>query len=139
MIRSMLIQFQANNFCNSIYTDDSHITNGYLETKVVCCILELQNFRLKDLPDFTGIKDPNYSIVEFLIEAMDRAHPASTVILNTSNELENDVFNVLSTICSLVFMLELCSSPCTFHSRPTAIPKMPLRYLTGASAKYCAS
>jgi len=31
----MLIQFQANNFCNSIYIDDNHLRNRYLETKVL--------------------------------------------------------------------------------------------------------
>ncbi|RHN50154.1 putative 7-deoxyloganetin glucosyltransferase [Medicago truncatula] len=54
------------------HTTKSRLTNGYLETKVDC-IPGLQNFRLKDLPDFIGITDPNYSIVEFINEAMNRA------------------------------------------------------------------
>jgi len=105
----MLIQFQANNFCNLIYTDDCHLTNEYLETKVDC-IPGLQNFRLKDLPDFIGMTDPNYSIVEFIIETMDRAHRASAIILNTSNELENDVLNVLCIMFPCIYSVGPLSS-----------------------------
>jgi len=65
----------------------------------------LQNFRLKDLPAFIRITDPNDSMVEFIIEAAGRAHRASAFIFNTSNELEKDVMNVLSlmlpNICAI--------------------------------------
>ena len=80
------------------------MTNGYLETKVDC-MPGLQNFRLKDLPAFIRITDPNDSMVEFIIEAAGRAHRASAFIFNTSNELEKDVMNVLSlmlpNICAI--------------------------------------
>ncbi|AES74878.1 UDP-glucosyltransferase family protein [Medicago truncatula] len=73
--------------------DDSRLTNGYLETKVDC-IPGLQNFRLKDLPDFIGITDPNYSIVEFINEAMNR----------------NDVLNVLSSMFPCIYAIGPLSS-----------------------------
>jgi len=62
----------------------------------VDCIPGLQNFRLKDLPDFIRITDPNDSMVEFFIEAAGRTRRASAFIFNTSDELEKDVMNVLS-------------------------------------------
>nr|AFK38894.1 unknown [Medicago truncatula] len=84
--------------------DESYLTNGYLDTKVDC-IQRLQNFRLKDLPGYIRITDPNDCIVQFTIEAAGRAHRASAFIFNTSNELEKDVMNVLSStfpnICAI--------------------------------------
>jgi len=75
-----------------------------LDTKVDC-IPGLKNFRIKDLPDFVRAKYPNDSTVEFILEASGRAHRPSAFILNTSNELEKDVMNALSStfpnICAI--------------------------------------
>jgi hypothetical protein len=92
------------------------LTNGYLETKVDC-MPGLQNFRLKDLPTFIRITNPNDSMVEFIIEAAGRAHRASAYIFNTSNELEMDVINVLSlmfpNICAIGPLSSLLSQKST--------------------------
>ncbi|WJX65693.1 7-deoxyloganetin glucosyltransferase [Trifolium repens] len=88
--------------------DESNLTNGYLDTKVEC-IPGLQNFRLKDLPFIRNIK-PNDSSVECISEAVGRAHRANAIIFNTSNELESDVMNVLSTVFPSIYAIgPLCS------------------------------
>jgi len=65
-----------------------------LDTKVDW-IPGLKNFRLKDLPDHIRTTDPNDSRIEFIIEAADTFHRASSIVFNTSNELESDVLNAL--------------------------------------------
>ncbi|KAL5080298.1 hypothetical protein RYX36_008719 [Vicia faba] len=89
--------------------DESYLTNGYLDARVDC-IPGLQDFRLKDLPDFIRVTDPNDSMVEFINEAAERAHRASAIIFNTSNELESDVLNVLSTMFPCVYAIGPLSS-----------------------------
>ncbi|RHN50158.1 putative 7-deoxyloganetin glucosyltransferase [Medicago truncatula] len=74
--------------------DKSYLTNGYLDTEVDC-VPGLKNFRLKDLPDFIRITEPNDVMVEFLIEAAERFHKSSAIIFNTYNELETDAMNAL--------------------------------------------
>jgi UDP:flavonoid glycosyltransferase YjiC (YdhE family) len=69
----------------------------------------LQNFRLKDLPFIRNIKPNDYS-VECISEAVGRAHRANAIIFNTSNELESDVMNVLSTVFPSIYAIgPLCS------------------------------
>ncbi|XP_004489451.1 7-deoxyloganetin glucosyltransferase [Cicer arietinum] len=89
--------------------DKSYLTNGYLETKVDC-IPGLKNFRLKDLPDYVRITDPNDSLVEFIIESIDRAPRAAAIIFNTSNELENDAMNALSSMFPSIYAIGPLSS-----------------------------
>ncbi|AES74875.1 putative 7-deoxyloganetin glucosyltransferase [Medicago truncatula] len=89
--------------------DKSYLTNGYLDTKVDC-IPGLENFRLKDLPDFIRITDPNDSIIEFIIEGAGTAHKDSAFIFNTSDELEKDVINVLSTKFPSIYAIGPLSS-----------------------------
>ncbi|KAK2420020.1 7-deoxyloganetin glucosyltransferase [Trifolium repens] len=89
--------------------DESYLTNGYLDTKVEC-IPGLPDFRLKDLPDFIRTTNPNDSLVEFIVEAVGRAHRANAIIFNTSNELESDVMNVLSTMFPCIYAIGPLSS-----------------------------
>ncbi|WJX70600.1 7-deoxyloganetin glucosyltransferase [Trifolium repens] len=89
--------------------DESYLRNGYLDTKVEC-IPGLKNFRLKDLPDFIRTTDSNDSLVEFIVEAVGRAHRANAIIFNTSNELESDVMNVLSTMFRCIYAIGPLSS-----------------------------
>jgi hypothetical protein len=73
------------------------LTNGYLDTEVDW-IPGLRNFRLKDLTSFIRTTDPNDLMLEFLIEAIERFHRASAIVINTSDELESDVMNALSSM-----------------------------------------
>ncbi|KAK2420014.1 7-deoxyloganetin glucosyltransferase [Trifolium repens] len=77
--------------------DESYLTNGYLDTEVDW-IPGLRNFRLKDLTSFIRTTDPNDLMIEFLIEAVERFHRASAIVINTSDELESDVMNVLHSM-----------------------------------------
>ena len=77
-----------------INTDESYLTNGYLDTKVDW-IPGLQNFRLKDLLAFIRTTNPNDLMIEFIIEVVDRFQRASAIVLNTCNDLESDVINVV--------------------------------------------
>ncbi|AES74874.2 putative 7-deoxyloganetin glucosyltransferase [Medicago truncatula] len=70
----------------------------------------MKNFRIKDLPDFVRAKYPNDSMVEFILEASGRAHRPSAYILNTSNELEKDVMNALSTVFPCIHAIGPLSS-----------------------------
>ncbi|XP_057447693.1 7-deoxyloganetin glucosyltransferase-like [Lotus japonicus] len=76
--------------------DESYLTNGYLDTKVdwIPC---MQNFPLKDLPSFIRTTDANDFMVEFIIEVAASVHRASAIVFNTSNELESDVMDVLTS------------------------------------------
>jgi hypothetical protein len=47
--------------------------------------------------------------------------------------LESQFDRILPTKLTDQKRFEFCSSPCPFRSRPAAIPKMPLRYLTNAA------
>ncbi|XP_029128496.1 7-deoxyloganetin glucosyltransferase isoform X2 [Cajanus cajan] len=76
--------------------DESCLTNGYLDTKVDC-IPGIKDFRLKDLPDFIRITDPNDFMVNFLIENANNVPRASAIVLNSFDELESDVLNALSS------------------------------------------
>ncbi|WJX96362.1 7-deoxyloganetin glucosyltransferase [Trifolium repens] len=89
--------------------DESYLTNGYLDTKLEC-IPGLQNFRLKDLPDYMWTSNPNDFLIEFTVEAARRAQHASAIIFNTSTELESGVINVLSTMFPCVYAIGPLSS-----------------------------
>ncbi|XP_029128489.1 7-deoxyloganetin glucosyltransferase isoform X2 [Cajanus cajan] len=80
-----------------VQKDESYLTNGYLEFKVDW-IPGLQNFRLKDLPDFIWTTNLNDVMLQFLIELTVRVHKNSTIVFNTLEELEGDVINVLSSM-----------------------------------------
>ena len=65
----------------------------------------LRNFRLKDLPDFIRTTDPNDSRIEFIIEAADTFQRASSIVFNTSNELESDVLNALHIMFTSLYTI----------------------------------
>ncbi|KAK7328138.1 hypothetical protein VNO77_22234 [Canavalia gladiata] len=77
--------------------DERYLTNGYLDTKVDS-IPGLQNFRLKDLPDFVRTTDPNEFMLQYFIEVADRTKKVSAIAFNTFDELENDALNAISSM-----------------------------------------
>ncbi|KAK2420013.1 7-deoxyloganetin glucosyltransferase [Trifolium repens] len=79
------------------FKDESYLTNGSLDTKVDC-IPGLQNFRLKDLSHFLRTTNPNDLMIKFIIETLKKFNRASVIILNTFNELESDVINILHSM-----------------------------------------
>jgi len=87
------------------YADESYLTNGYLENKVDDWIPGLQNFRLKDLPDFIRITDPNNLMIKFIAEVAYRCHRVSSIVINNSYELESDVMNTLNSIFPSIYTI----------------------------------
>ena len=77
------------------YADENYLTDGNLDTKVDC-IPGLKNISLKDIPDILRIKDPD--LIKYKSEETDKCHRASAIVFNTSNELESDAMNALSSI-----------------------------------------
>ncbi|RDX79187.1 7-deoxyloganetin glucosyltransferase, partial [Mucuna pruriens] len=77
--------------------DESYLTNGYLDTKVDW-IPGMQNFRLKDLPDFIRTTDINDVVLQYFIEVAERIHRNSTIVFNTFEGLEGDVIKALSSM-----------------------------------------
>lgn len=58
----------------------------------------MKSFRLKDLIDIIRTTDPNDFMVEFFIEVTDNVHRGSAIVINTSDELESDALNALSSM-----------------------------------------
>ncbi|CAI8594280.1 unnamed protein product [Vicia faba] len=84
--------------------DESYLTNGYVDTEVDW-IPGLKNFRLKDLPRFVRLTDPNDLMIRFITLVADRSHKASGIVFNTCNELESDVMNSLYSIFPVLYTI----------------------------------
>ncbi|KAF2294102.1 hypothetical protein GH714_007539 [Hevea brasiliensis] len=79
--------------------DVSYLTNGFLET-TIDWIPGMKDIRLRDLPTITRITDGNDSMLKFTIREIERASKASAIVLNTYDELENEVLLGLSSMFS---------------------------------------
>jgi UDP:flavonoid glycosyltransferase YjiC (YdhE family) len=80
-----------------------------LET-IVDWIPGLKNFRLKDIFDNIRTTDPNDIMLDFVIDAADKVHGDSTIVLNTFNELESDVIKALSSMFPSLYPIGLLPS-----------------------------
>ncbi|XP_062027194.1 7-deoxyloganetin glucosyltransferase-like [Rosa rugosa] len=76
--------------------DESCFTNGFLD-KVVDWIPGMKGIRLRDLPGCFRTTNPDDIFFNFSIEAMDRVHKASAVVVHTFDALEPDVLDALSS------------------------------------------
>ena len=76
--------------------DESCLTKEYLDTKIDW-IPSMRNLRLKDIPPV--IQPTNPDDINFMLHETDRAKRASAIILNTFDDLENDV--IQSMQCNL--------------------------------------
>ncbi|RZC62315.1 hypothetical protein C5167_024102 [Papaver somniferum] len=76
--------------------DESCLTNGYLET-IVDSIPGFNNIRLMDFPAFVRTTDPNDKMVDYLVGETENATKSSGIILNTFDELENEVVDAMRT------------------------------------------
>ncbi|MCD7449633.1 hypothetical protein HAX54_000863 [Datura stramonium] len=77
--------------------DESHITNGYLETKVDW-VPGMKDIRLRDFPSFIRTTDSNDIMLNFFIAETERICKASAIIVNTFDAFEHTVLNALFTI-----------------------------------------
>ncbi|PWA59088.1 hypothetical protein CTI12_AA394460 [Artemisia annua] len=78
--------------------DPSYVVNGYLDT-IVDCIPNMTGIRLRNIPPFIRIINPGDDfMVEFTNAQVDKAKTSSGIILNTFDELENDILETLSSL-----------------------------------------
>ncbi|KAK1410494.1 hypothetical protein QVD17_37031 [Tagetes erecta] len=84
--------------------DPADLTNGYLDT-VIDFIPSMKGMRLKDMPTFLRITDPNDYLFNFTIREVARSKKASAIIVNTFDELECDVLHELSSIYPPVYSI----------------------------------
>ncbi|PQP98821.1 7-deoxyloganetin glucosyltransferase-like [Prunus yedoensis var. nudiflora] len=99
--------------------DESCFTNGYLDT-VIDWIPGMRDIRLRDLPTILQTTKPDDIVFNFIMEAIDRAHEASAVVLHTFDALESDVLDALSSMLPRVYTV----GPLQLHLNH--IPEHPL-------------
>lgn len=61
----------------------------------------MEGIRLKDLPTFLRTTNPDEYMLGFILQETERAKKASAIVLNTSEELEREVIDSLSTVLSV--------------------------------------
>lgn len=81
------------NSCYLLNADESS-TNGYLETKIDF-IPGMEGIRLQDFPTFIRTIDPNDAMVNHMILQSNKALNAKGIILNTYDDLEEEVIVAL--------------------------------------------
>uniref|UniRef100_A0A2C9U160 Anthocyanidin 3-O-glucosyltransferase n=1 Tax=Manihot esculenta TaxID=3983 RepID=A0A2C9U160_MANES len=86
------------------FTDESYLTNGYLDT-VIDWIPGMKDIRLRDLPSFIRTTDPEDVMLDFFQSETERCQKASAIILNTFDALEHDVLIALSTLLPPVYSI----------------------------------
>ncbi|CAL9013388.1 unnamed protein product [Prunus brigantina] len=100
--------------------DESCFTNGYLDT-VIDWIPGMRDIRLRDLPTVLQTTNADDTMFNFVMEATDRAHEASAVVLHTFDALEPDVLDALSSMLPHVYTV----GPLQLHLNQ--IPEHPLK------------
>ncbi|XP_068335136.1 7-deoxyloganetin glucosyltransferase-like [Pyrus communis] len=84
--------------------DESCLTNGYLGM-VIDWIPGMKDIRLRDLPGCFRTTDPNDTVFNFAMEAVDRVDKASAVVVHTFDALEPDVLDALSSMPPPVYAI----------------------------------
>ncbi|KAJ7946731.1 Glycosyltransferase [Quillaja saponaria] len=84
--------------------DESCLTNGYLDNEVDW-IPGIRNIRLRDFPSFIRTTDPNDIMIDYAIGEVDNILKASAIIINTFDELEDDVLNALASIFPPIYTI----------------------------------
>ncbi|KAB2617061.1 UDP-glycosyltransferase 85A2-like [Pyrus ussuriensis x Pyrus communis] len=77
--------------------DESHFTNGYLDT-VVDWLPGMKDIRLKDILSFFRTTDPNDVMLEFMVGETERTKKASAVVLNTFESSEQEALEAISSL-----------------------------------------
>ncbi|KAJ4838188.1 hypothetical protein Tsubulata_018751 [Turnera subulata] len=84
--------------------DESYLTNDYLET-VLDWIPGMKGIRLKDLPSFLRTTDPNDTMLNYIIVALENSIKASAIIIHSFDALEQEVLESLSSIYRHVYAI----------------------------------
>ncbi|KAJ0975003.1 hypothetical protein J5N97_016968 [Dioscorea zingiberensis] len=94
------------------FKNESDLSNGYLDTPVDW-IPGLKNMRLRDLPSFIRTTDPHDTLLNFLKIEGQKAFEASAIIINTFDELEDEVLTAMATILPPIFTVGPISLLCS--------------------------
>ncbi|KAF3445098.1 hypothetical protein FNV43_RR14791 [Rhamnella rubrinervis] len=85
--------------------DEGCLTNGFMDT-VIDWIPGMKGLRLKDLPTFFRTTNPHDIMLNYVIEASERVHKASALVIQTLEVLEGDVLDALpSTLPNNVYAI----------------------------------
>ncbi|KAF3335424.1 UDP-glycosyltransferase 85A2-like protein [Carex littledalei] len=84
--------------------DAAQLHNGFLDT-AVDWVPGLNHMRLKDFPSFIRTTDRNDIMFNFITHEMDRAPMASAIILNTFDELEQEVLTAMAAILPPIYTI----------------------------------
>ncbi|XP_023887569.2 7-deoxyloganetin glucosyltransferase-like [Quercus suber] len=74
--------------------DEDCLSNGYLDT-AIDWIPEMRGIRLKDLPTFLRSTDENDIMFNYSIESVNNAVNARAIVLNTFDDLEEEVLEAI--------------------------------------------
>ncbi|KAL7157148.1 hypothetical protein ABFS83_02G058200 [Erythranthe nasuta] len=86
------------------FKDESCFTNGYLETEIDF-IPGMKGIRLRDIPTFIRTTDPDEIMVSYNIVQHENASRAKAVILNTFDELEEEVLSAVRSRFDTVYTI----------------------------------
>ncbi|XP_022725843.1 7-deoxyloganetin glucosyltransferase-like [Durio zibethinus] len=76
--------------------DESHLNNGYLDT-LIDWIPAMKGVRLKDIPTFIRTTNPDDIMFNYNLQSVNNARKAAAVILNTFDDLEQEVLDAIKT------------------------------------------
>ncbi|XP_039113896.1 7-deoxyloganetin glucosyltransferase-like isoform X2 [Dioscorea cayenensis subsp. rotundata] len=76
---------------------ESDLSNGYLDTPVEW-IPGLKNIRMRDLPSFIRTTDPDDTYLNLLKREGQKAFEATAIIINTFDELEDEVLSAMASM-----------------------------------------
>ena len=77
------------------FADSSYLTNDYLDSKIDWAP-GMKDMRLKDFPSFIRTTDPNDIAVKFVINEVSALPKGRALILNTSDNLEQDALDAIA-------------------------------------------
>ncbi|XVF01553.1 hypothetical protein REPUB_Repub04eG0099000 [Reevesia pubescens] len=86
------------------FKDESHLNNGYLDT-VIDWIPAMKGVRLKDFPTFIRTSNPDDIMFNYNLQSVNNARKAAAVILNTFDDLEQEVLDAIKTKYTKVYTI----------------------------------
>ncbi|XP_077214219.1 7-deoxyloganetin glucosyltransferase-like [Tasmannia lanceolata] len=84
--------------------DERDLTNGYLDTRIDW-IPGMKHIRLRDFPIFIRTTDPEDIMLDSLNTDAQKASRALAIIINTFNDLEHKVLDVISSMVPKIYTI----------------------------------
>jgi hypothetical protein len=99
----MIVQYDLT-LTRCVLTDESYLTNGYLESTIIEGIPGMKRLQLKDFP-YTRRIDPDDFAFNFVMRAAETSVKAHAIAIHSFDSLEKDVLDGLSTIFPRVYSI----------------------------------